>query len=403
MGIGTASPQALLHVGAVAEAPGFGTTSQMCYVNGTSQPEVLIRETTNDVVVSMYADSTSGSIRTATNHPLVFFTNNTERARINAAGGLAVTGTLSATSFGVIGARTQFKGTNADITGATGSGVEIFGGSTPGILAYNRDGSAYLPLTINALTTAIQASSTTIGSFSSTGLAVTGTLSATGMIYKGTPNNAPSAGDDLVLQTTGYTGITLFGGAADASTVYFRNQAAPTVERGYLQYDFATSLMTSGSNTAVTGTLSATGILFTSDTTQATSTTAASLKTAGGLAVAKQAYFGDTVIMPTGTTNAFGTISLAAASVSVPNNTATTIIAMGSYSLFNGVSLIVGGDEGNISFCAFVSQNGGGAYTLSNLINKNCTLSLSGANLQLTHTLGSTTTVKANAFLFAGR
>jgi hypothetical protein len=79
------------------------------------------------------------------------------------------------------------------------------------------------------------------------------TLSATGMISKGTTTGAPTTGDDLVLQTTGYTGITLFGGAADASTVYFRNQAAPTVERGYLQYDFATSLMTIGSNTAVTG------------------------------------------------------------------------------------------------------------------------------------------------------
>jgi hypothetical protein len=79
------------------------------------------------------------------------------------------------------------------------------------------------------------------------------TLSATGMISKGTTTGAPTAGDDLVLQTTGYTGITLFGGAAEASTVYFRNQAAPTVERGYLQYDFATSLMTIGSNTAVTG------------------------------------------------------------------------------------------------------------------------------------------------------
>lgn len=98
VGVGNSSPQALLHVGSVVEAPGFGTASQMCYVNGTVQPEVLVRETTNDVVVSMFADSTSGAIRTATNHPLIFYTNNTERARINAAGGLAVTGTLSATS-----------------------------------------------------------------------------------------------------------------------------------------------------------------------------------------------------------------------------------------------------------------------------------------------------------------
>ena len=87
---------------------------------------------------------------------------------------LAVTGTLSTTSFGVFGARTQIKGTSADITGATGSGVEIFGSSTPGLLAYNRDGSAYLPLTVNALTVSLQTEGTTRGLFSSTGLAVTG-------------------------------------------------------------------------------------------------------------------------------------------------------------------------------------------------------------------------------------
>ena len=125
--------------------------------------------------------------------------------------------------------------------------------------------------------------------------------------------------------------------------------------------------------------------------------------TFSGTAVFAALSASNTIAGATGTTDTFSTNSLAAASVSVPNSTATTIIAMSSFSLFNGVSLIVGGDEGNISFCAFVSQNGGGAYTLSNLINKNCTLSLSGANLQLTHTLGSTTTVKANSFLFAGR
>jgi hypothetical protein len=90
LGVGNASPQALLHVGSVVEAPGFGTTSQMSYVNGTSQPEVLVRQTTNDVVVSMYADSTGGAIRTATNHPLSFITNNSERMRLDSSGNLGI-------------------------------------------------------------------------------------------------------------------------------------------------------------------------------------------------------------------------------------------------------------------------------------------------------------------------
>jgi len=116
VGIGTSSPQALLHVGSVVEAPGFGTTSQMTYINGTSQPELLIRQTVNDVVVSMYADSTSGSIRTATNHPLVFFTNNTERMRITSGGTI----TLSTTSNG-----------SADIQVVNNTtGLRLVGGTT---------------------------------------------------------------------------------------------------------------------------------------------------------------------------------------------------------------------------------------------------------------------------------
>ena len=103
LGVGNASPQALLHVGSVVEAPGFGTTSQMTYVNGTSQPEVLVRQTTNDVVMSMYADSTGGAIRTATNHPLSFITNNTEKMRLDTSGNLGIGTSSPATKLSVNG------------------------------------------------------------------------------------------------------------------------------------------------------------------------------------------------------------------------------------------------------------------------------------------------------------
>jgi hypothetical protein len=114
VGVGTASPQALLHVGAVAEAPGFGTAAQMLYVNGTSQPEVLVRQTANDVVVSMFSDSTSGSIRTATNHPLVFSTNNSERMRISSAGGVSI-GTTSDAGVNNLYALGKIKATNLEV------------------------------------------------------------------------------------------------------------------------------------------------------------------------------------------------------------------------------------------------------------------------------------------------
>ena len=197
--------------------------------------------------------------------------------------GLAVTGALSATgnaNFGNAGSSTYggyatggrifSLAAAGGVIPAISASTDTFAGSTA-FRAYTKEYAndtsyAFEIQTGNGTGVTTQKLQLTWGAnglWNSTGLAVTGTLSATGMISKGTTTGAPAAGDDLVLQTTGYTGITLFGGAADASTVYFRNQAAPTVERGYLQYDFATSLMTSGSNTAVLGTLSSTGNLST--------------------------------------------------------------------------------------------------------------------------------------------
>jgi hypothetical protein len=90
----------------------------MVYVCDTSQPEVLVRETTGSVVTSMYADSSTGNLRTATNHPLVFQTNNTERMRIDANGNLQLKGTGGTSTFNVFG--------NATITDT----VQIFNNPT---------------------------------------------------------------------------------------------------------------------------------------------------------------------------------------------------------------------------------------------------------------------------------
>jgi hypothetical protein len=98
--VGNTSPQAKLSVGAGTTAPGYGYTAKMLYVCDTTQPEVLIRETTGSVVTSMYADSSTGNLRTATNHPLVFATNNTERMRIDSSGNVGVGVTPSSWSSG---------------------------------------------------------------------------------------------------------------------------------------------------------------------------------------------------------------------------------------------------------------------------------------------------------------
>ena len=194
------------------------------YNNGTNVVDAtthLSSLTTGTLSASGATTFTAGTASTSTTTGTAVITGGLGvSGRINAANFDGIIGantaaagnftTLSTTSFGVIGARTQIKGTNADITGATGSGTEIFGGSTPGILAFNRDGSVYLPITINALTVALQAEGTTRGLFSSSGFAVTGTLSATGVAtFSAGTVSAPA------ITTTGDTNTGIFYPAAD--------------------------------------------------------------------------------------------------------------------------------------------------------------------------------------------
>lgn len=86
VGIGTNNPQAKVHVGSSATAPGFGTSSEMVYNIGATQPEFLVRQTGSSVVCSIAADNGGGYVRTATNHQLSFLTNNTEQMRLTTGG-----------------------------------------------------------------------------------------------------------------------------------------------------------------------------------------------------------------------------------------------------------------------------------------------------------------------------
>jgi hypothetical protein len=157
LGVGNASPQALLHVGSVVEAPGFGTTSQMSYVNGTSQPEVLVRQTTNDVVVSMYADSTGGAIRTATNHPLSFITNNSEKMRLDTSGNLGIGTSSPSQKLQVNGTGRFYKASASTIGAVASSGLLIDGAGTNGELSqigFGYDSAlTYMPAAIYGITT----------------------------------------------------------------------------------------------------------------------------------------------------------------------------------------------------------------------------------------------------------
>jgi len=132
--VGNTSPQAKLSVGAGTTAPGFGTASKMLYVCDTTQPEVLIRETSGSVVTSMYSDASTGNLRTATNHPLVLQTNNTERMRINAGAPILCLagGSTTATGTGIAFPATQSASSDANTLDdyEEGTWSPVIGGST---------------------------------------------------------------------------------------------------------------------------------------------------------------------------------------------------------------------------------------------------------------------------------
>jgi hypothetical protein len=78
---------------------GIGTTSpgQLLELNGASNPCLLIKDTTNNVIAYTFADDNVANFGSASAHPVVFRINNNEAARIDASSRLLV-GTSSARS-----------------------------------------------------------------------------------------------------------------------------------------------------------------------------------------------------------------------------------------------------------------------------------------------------------------
>jgi hypothetical protein len=83
LGIGTTSPTKSLEVAAGA------TSGNGILVTGSSSPQILLTANSS-VSLSMQTDGAAGYLGTATNHPLILRTNNTERAQIDTSGRLLV-------------------------------------------------------------------------------------------------------------------------------------------------------------------------------------------------------------------------------------------------------------------------------------------------------------------------
>jgi hypothetical protein len=121
--------------------------------------------------------------------------------------------TLTGTGLLQVAAAGRFTGNS--LAGATGAAVELLHNGTVGtISSYNRTGAAYTALNIDALSTNLQVSGTTVAAVSSGGLAVTGTINATG-VYKangtsgisGTMTTASLAGKTLTFSNGIITGF----------------------------------------------------------------------------------------------------------------------------------------------------------------------------------------------------
>lgn len=123
--------------------------------------------------------------------------------------------------------------------------------------------------------------------------------------------------------------------------------------------------------------------------------------TIGASKVTVAAASGNTAIA--GTLSQLGAVSGTAYSVSVPTATATTLFAVTSVLTGGGAVLVVGKNtetNGVGAFIGAVTADKNGGYTVALITNTagvGIALSMSGANVQLTHTHGSTKTYAGSA------
>jgi hypothetical protein len=79
VGIGTASPTKALTVSTNTSADGI-------LITGSTNPRLQVIDTTNSVTLELISGDSQATIRTDTNHPIVFGTNGTERMTLDATG-----------------------------------------------------------------------------------------------------------------------------------------------------------------------------------------------------------------------------------------------------------------------------------------------------------------------------
>lgn len=92
VGIGVTAPGGKLHVGAGFDTPSL--SSPTLYVTESGQVKAAFRDGTNDIELGVIVGTSMAQLGTITNHDLQILANNTEKARLTAAGNLGI-GTTS--------------------------------------------------------------------------------------------------------------------------------------------------------------------------------------------------------------------------------------------------------------------------------------------------------------------
>ena len=187
---------------------GIGTNSPGSYrlnVTDTANTNIRVTESTNNILLDLRANTTGGLLRTTTNHPFVFGINQNEIMRLTSTG-LGI-GTSSPAA--VLDVRDETNGANFIVGGSGTTNITKIGGGA----------GDSLQLFTN--------STTPVMMLSTSGNVGIGTSSPDGNLHimsdsAGTVT-APTLGNDLVVEGTGATGISILTPNDQNANIVFGN------------------------------------------------------------------------------------------------------------------------------------------------------------------------------------